>query len=44
MYGHPYVEGVHTRQLAAILSEVTDDYDVVTVKEYLRRWKETTTD
>lgn len=42
MYGHPYVEGVHTRQLAAILSEVTDDYDVVTVKEYLRRWKETT--
>jgi len=42
MYGHPYVEGVHTRQLAAILSEVADDYDVVTVKEYLRRWKETT--
>lgn len=42
MYGHPYVEGVHTRQLAAILSEVADDYDVVTVREYLRRWKETT--
>ena len=42
MYGHPYVEGVHTRPLAAILSEVTDDYDVVTVGEYLRRWRETT--
>lgn len=41
MYGHPYVEGVHTRQLAAILSEVTNDYDMVTVGEYLRRWKET---
>ena len=42
MYGHPYVEGVHQRPLAAILSEVAGDYDVVTVKEYLRRWKETT--
>ena len=43
MYGHPYVEGVHTRPLAAILSEVAGDYDVVTVREYLQRWKETTT-
>lgn len=42
MYGHPYVEGVHTRPLAAILSEVAGDYDVVTVREYLQRWKETT--
>ena len=42
MYGHPYVEGVHTRSLAAILSEVAGDYDVVTVREYLRRWRETT--
>jgi len=42
MYGHPYVEGVHLRPLAAILSEVAGDYDVVTVEEYLRRWKERT--
>ena len=42
MYGHPYVEGVHQRPLAAILSEVAGDYDVVTVNEYLRRWRETT--
>ena len=42
MYGHPYVEGVHTPPLAAILSEVAHDYDVVTVREYLRRWRETT--
>jgi len=41
MYGHPYVEGVHTRPLAAILSELADDYDVVTVAEYLRRWRAT---
>ena len=41
MYGHPYVEGVHIRPLAAILSEVAGDYDVVTVAEYLRRWRET---
>ncbi len=44
MYGHPYVEGVHIRPLAAVLSEVAGDYDVVTVREYLRRWKETTAD
>lgn len=43
MYGHPYVEGVHTRPLAAVLSEVAGDYDVVTVREYLQRWKETAT-
>lgn len=42
MYGHPYVEGSHTEPLAAILSEVAGDYDVVTVAEYLRRWRETT--
>lgn len=42
MYGHPYVEGVHARPLAAILSEVAGDYDVVTVAEYLRRWRGTT--
>ena len=44
MYGHPYVEGVHIRPLAAILSEVSDEYDVVTMGEYLARWKETIPD
>lgn len=41
MYGHPYVEGVHWRLLDAILAELAGDYDVVTVAEYLNRWKET---
>ncbi len=40
MYGHPFVEGVHWRMLDAVLEEVTPDYDVVTVSEYLARWKE----
>ncbi len=40
MYGHPYVEGVRWRLLDAVLSELSGDYDVVTVAEYLRRWKE----
>ncbi len=40
MYGHPYVEGVYTEPLAAILAEVAGDYDIVTVGEYLRRYRE----
>ncbi|MCY3808849.1 MAG: polysaccharide deacetylase family protein [Gemmatimonadetes bacterium] len=40
MYGHPYVEGVHWRLLDAIFAELSGDYEVVTVAEYLRRWKE----
>ena len=41
MYGHPYVEGVQWRLLDAILTELSGDYEVVTVAEYLRLWKET---
>ncbi len=41
MYGHPYVEGVQWRLLDAILTELSGDYEVVTVAEYLRRWRET---
>ena len=41
MYGHPYVEGVHWKLLDAILDEVSADYDLVTVAEYLRRYRET---
>lgn len=40
MYGHPYVEGVQWRLLDAILTELAGDYEVVTVAEYLNRWKE----
>ncbi len=40
MYGHPYVEGVQWRLLDAILAELSDDYEIVTVAEYLKRWKE----
>ena len=40
MYGHPYVEGVHWELLDAILNEVLVDYDVVSVAEYLRRYRE----
>ncbi len=40
MYGHPYVEGVKWRLLDAILAELSDDYEIVTVAEYLKRWKE----
>ncbi len=41
MYGHPYVEGVQWRLLDAIPTELSGDYETVTVAEYLRRWKET---
>lgn len=41
MYGHPYVEGVQWRLLDAILTELSGDYETVTVAEYLRLWKET---
>ncbi|MCY4573186.1 MAG: polysaccharide deacetylase family protein [Gemmatimonadetes bacterium] len=40
MYGHPYVEGVQWGLLDAILAELSGDYDVVTVADYLNRWKE----
>ncbi len=44
MYGHPYVEGVHWKLLDAILGEMATSHEVVTVAEYLTRWKETTGD
>lgn len=39
VYGHPYVEGVHSRLLEQALRRVMDRYDVVTVNRYLDRWK-----
>ncbi|MCY4572875.1 MAG: hypothetical protein OXF01_08740 [Gemmatimonadetes bacterium] len=34
--------GVHWKLLDAILDEVSADYDLVTVAEYLRRYREAT--
>ncbi len=39
MYGHPYVEGVRADLLERILEAVLPRYEVVTVAEYLSRWK-----
>lgn len=39
MYGHPYVEGVRADLLGRVLDAVRDRYDVVTMAEYLRRWR-----
>ena len=39
MYGHPYVEGVHAGILESVIGRVRDTHDVVTVEEYLERWK-----
>lgn len=39
VYGHPYVEGVNASLLGGALERVRDAYDVVTVAEYLNRWR-----
>ena len=39
MYGHPYVEGVHAAVLDKIIQCVEGEYDIVTVAEYLERWR-----
>lgn len=40
MYGHPFVEGVRADLIERIVREVEDSHEVVTVCEYLRRWRE----
>ncbi len=40
LYGHPYVEGVHTEILHGVLERLAGAYKVVTMREYLRLWKE----
>lgn len=39
MYGHPYVEGVRADLLGRVLDAVQDRHSVVTVAEYLERWR-----
>jgi len=40
LYGHPYVEGVHSDILNDVLEGLGGSHQVVPVREYLRRWKE----
>ena len=40
MYDHPYVAGVHSPVLDKIIEIVEGDYDIVTVAEYLARWRQ----
>ena len=40
MYDHPYVAGVHHAVLDKIIEIVEGDYDIVTVAEYLARWRQ----
>lgn len=39
IYGHPYVEGYHADILDSILTALEGEYEVVTVAEYLHRWR-----
>ena len=39
MYGHPFVEGVRADLIERIVREVRDTHEVVTVREYLARWR-----
>ncbi len=39
MYGHPFVEGVRADLIERIVREVADTHEVVTVEEYLQRWR-----
>lgn len=39
LYGHPYVEGVHSEILGDVLEEVSSTHDVMPASEYLERWR-----
>ncbi len=39
MYGHPFVEGVRADLIERIARAVEDTHEVVTVREYLMRWR-----
>lgn len=39
LYGHPFVEGVRADLIEHIVREVEDTHEVVTVREYLARWR-----
>ena len=44
MYGHPFVEGVRADLIERIVREVRDTHEVVTVREYLARWRRSARD
>ncbi len=39
LYGHPFVEGVHASILDQVIQRVIGARDIVTMDEYLRRWR-----
>ena len=39
LYGHPYVEGMHWEILGKTIEAICGDYRIVTVSEYLHRWR-----
>ena len=39
LYGHPYVEGVEASLLGSVLERIREAYEIVTVREYLVRWR-----
>lgn len=40
LYGHPYVEGVRAEILDAVIAAVEGSHEVVTVEQYLQRWRQ----
>lgn len=40
LYGHPYVEGVHSGIIESVIRRLETEYEVLTVHQYLSRWQE----
>ena len=40
LYGHPFVEGVHSDILDRVIAEVQEEFEIVPMRDFLRRWKE----
>lgn len=39
MYGHPYVEGIHSEVTEEVIRQAMDTHEVVSVGDYLGRWR-----
>lgn len=39
LYGHPYVEGVRCEILDSVLDRIQNSHQVVTMSEYLEKWR-----
>lgn len=39
LYGHPYVEGIHTDIFEKIFEAVLDKFKIITVSDYLTEWR-----